>query len=139
MSNEDLYSDLITRVNAKSRFDQMDNLVERLTLKEYKEAIDSGLSYINSAPPVTAFGLTEVYAGGKYEILKTMTIYSTIRELCFTLSLDWLQSSEDSVTIAEFTVSSKFQQYSDMYDKIGSMLDAMLEKNKASLAGGCLS
>jgi hypothetical protein len=134
----EIISDLTSRIKVKSRFDKADNSIDKITPKEYEIAIDSALDLINEYAPLTTFTLEQIYAD-TYLLtsLRRLLVDFAIRECVFTLAMDWLANSEESETIEQFTISSKYSQYRDLYDALWSSNEDKLASVKKSV-GGCM-
>ena len=135
MTREEALADLISRAKNKSRFPKIDNSIPAPTDVEYTQAAEAALDIVNAYPPFTSFTIESVYNSvGYLSNIRPILVDLTIRELIFTLMMDWLANFEEGgETIEMFSIGSKYSSYNALYDALWASVEPRLTEAKKSL------
>lgn len=126
----ELLNQILTEVELRHRFKQIDNLITQPTDDELKAAALDALDHINSHPPQTFYSLQDVMEGADTR-WKVLLYLGTARNIARLLTTDWTHNGF-SQQIGEFNVESKLGDVKDLYSSLTTELDDRLTALKST-------
>lgn len=122
---------LIDSIKVRTRLDQMDNMITKLTRDEYVAAIYDAIDLINSMPPASNFTLRSIYEMTDTR-LKMLVILGASVGVIKTLVFDWTAHGLDS-DIGEFSIPNRLSDYKDLLSTLEDEFNSKLESWKSSM------